>query len=70
QTLLEVSLLNTLSKASRSLPECHVNVSTISPNTCHLCLRYVHYGRGDITDPIEKFVLITTANFADEYGLC
>ncbi|WP_280142376.1 hypothetical protein [Pseudovibrio ascidiaceicola] len=28
------------------------------------------YGRGDITDPIEKFVLITTANFADEYGLC
>ncbi|SDQ74020.1 helix-turn-helix domain-containing protein [Pseudovibrio sp. Tun.PSC04-5.I4] len=28
------------------------------------------YGRSDITDPIEKFVLITIANFADEYGLC
>ncbi|KZK84942.1 hypothetical protein PsAD13_01476 [Pseudovibrio sp. Ad13] len=28
------------------------------------------YGRSDITDPIEKFILITIANFADEYGLC
>ncbi|WP_093188341.1 helix-turn-helix domain-containing protein [Pseudovibrio sp. Tun.PSC04-5.I4] len=24
----------------------------------------------EITDPIEKFVLVTIANFADEYGLC
>ncbi|KZL26284.1 helix-turn-helix domain-containing protein [Pseudovibrio sp. Ad37] len=28
------------------------------------------YGCSQVSDPIEKFVLITIANFADEFGLC
>ncbi len=28
------------------------------------------YSREDVTDPIERFVLVTLANYSDDYGVC